>query len=63
MDSPGSFDTKYIQDDKGNLLVEAEAGGNKRYYHPDHLGSTRLVTGGAGLMAENLKYLPFGFFR
>src|SRR5205085_318226 len=34
---------------------------NTEYYHGDHLGSTRLLTGSAGTQTWSATYLPFGF--
>ncbi len=32
----------------------------KTYYHPDHLGSTNLITNSTGSIVEETFYLPFG---
>ncbi len=32
----------------------------KKYYHPDHLGSTTLITNASGSIVEETFYLPFG---
>lgn len=34
-----------------------------RYYYPDHLGSTNLVTDTAGTLVETLDYYPYGAVR
>jgi RHS repeat-associated protein len=36
------------------------ATGETRYYHPDHLGSTRVVTASTGAVLEQVAYKPFG---
>ena len=33
---------------------------SSRYYHPDHLGSTQLVTNSTGGVVENTSYDPYG---
>jgi len=33
------------------------------YYHPDHLGSTSIVTDATGAIAEDINYAPFGGTR
>ncbi|MDX2267788.1 MAG: polymorphic toxin type 47 domain-containing protein [Bryobacter sp.] len=56
-------ETRYLYDGGGNLLVEtgpASATAGVSYLTQDALGSTRLVTDGAGAQKECLDYLPFG---
>ncbi len=55
----GNFNTTYYYHD-GNLIADKDKGGNKRYYHPDHLGSTSLITNASGGIVEETFYLPFG---
>ncbi|MBI5389130.1 RHS repeat-associated core domain-containing protein [Candidatus Woesearchaeota archaeon] len=52
--------TVYFYDDTGTLLGEENDAGERLYYHPDHLGSTRLVTTQQGVVVDNTEYLPFG---
>ncbi|MBI5389404.1 hypothetical protein HZB01_03430 [Candidatus Woesearchaeota archaeon] len=52
--------TVYYYDDTGTLLGEENDAGERLYYHPDHLGSTRLVTDARGRMVDYVGYLPFG---
>ncbi len=33
------------------------------YFHPDHLGSTSIVTNATGSVTENIQYFPFGETR
>ncbi len=44
----------------GKLLARIDDSGNVFYYHPDHLGSTTLVTNESGDVVEEIFYLPFG---
>ncbi|PIN73221.1 hypothetical protein COV20_03240 [Candidatus Woesearchaeota archaeon CG10_big_fil_rev_8_21_14_0_10_45_16] len=60
VNSSGTFDTYYYYDDQGNLLSRKDPDGSKFYYHPDHLGSTSLVTDEAGNVVEKTTYKPFG---
>src|SRR3989344_4259310 len=48
---------EYLND---KLVAMKDGSGNKLYYHPDHLGSTTLVTNQSGDMVEEDVYLPFG---
>jgi RHS repeat-associated protein len=43
----------------GQLVAEYE-NGTTYFFHGDHLGSTRLVTGMNQAVVQNLDYLPFG---
>ncbi len=60
VDSSGTLDTYYFYDDFGNLLYRRDHDGDKYYYHPDHLGSTTLITDEEGNVEEETSYLPFG---
>ncbi len=60
VDSTGTHDTYYFYDDLGNLLYRKDPDGSKFYYHPDHLGSTTLITDEDGNVEEETSYLPFG---
>ena len=33
---------------------------NTYFYHPDHLGSTSLVTNSYGEITQNISYIPYG---
>ena len=56
--------TVYVHDAGGNLIAEYAQGGTtetgSRYLTADHLGSTRLVTDGSGVVVQRLDYFPFG---
>jgi len=41
-------------------IASYSSDGTTRYYHADHLGSTRVVTDGAGAAQESTLYLPYG---
>ena len=47
----------YLQD---KLIAKFDTNGRKFFYHPDHLGSTSLVTNESGDVVEDLLYLPYG---
>ena len=42
------------------LVSMIDNNGKKFFYHPDHLGSTSLVTNESGDVVENIAYYPFG---
>jgi RHS repeat-associated protein len=42
------------------LIAKKDTGGNIYYYHPDHLGSTSLITDANGNVVADLSYEPFG---
>ncbi|HEX3045810.1 MAG TPA: RHS repeat-associated core domain-containing protein [Bacillota bacterium] len=44
----------------GNKLVAEETNGVVKYYHSDHLGSTRMVTDSAGNKVAEYKFAPYG---
>ena len=54
--------TKYIL--AGDLRVAMESGTTVTYFHPDHLGSTSVVTKGTdGTKDQQMTYYPFGETR
>jgi len=54
----GAFDTVYYY--LGNSIVAKNESGVTEFFHPDHLGSTSLVTDSAGNEVETIEYYPFG---
>lgn len=60
VNSSGTFSFTYYHDTDGNLLGRKDPDGKKYYYHPDHLGSTTLITNESGEVVEETRYLPFG---
>jgi RHS repeat-associated protein len=44
----------------GNSLVAEEKDGVKKFYHKDHLGSTRVVTDASGNTVATYKFAPYG---
>jgi RHS repeat-associated protein len=44
----------------GNHAIAEESGGVVKYYHKDHLGSTRIVTSAAGAKLAEYKFAPYG---
>ncbi|MBI2885553.1 MAG: VCBS repeat-containing protein [Candidatus Omnitrophica bacterium] len=47
----------------GMLVASKPSGGPARFYHPDHLGSTNVVTDAAGAAVARYAYAPFGEVR
>jgi RHS repeat-associated protein len=37
----------------------SHAGGSISYFHPDHLGSTSVLTNGSGVKEEDMVYYPY----
>ncbi len=60
VNSSGTYDTFYVYGEQGTLLARKDSDGKMFYYHPDHLGSTTLITNEAGQIVEETSYLPFG---
>ena len=44
-------------------VVSIEYGRQTKFYHTDHLGSTRVVTDSTGEDVQKLEYYPFGSYR
>jgi len=59
VNSSGTFNSTYYYDET-NLIAGKNSEGEVRYYHPDHLGSTTIITNETGNVVEELSYLPFG---
>jgi RHS repeat-associated protein len=59
INSTGTYDFSYIYDGS-TLVARIEPDGSKHYYHPDHLGSTTLITDEDGNVVEETFYEPFG---
>lgn len=59
INASGKFNTTYYYLN-GILLAEKDISGNKKFYHPDHLGSTSLITNSTGSIVEETFYLSFG---
>ncbi|MBU0953126.1 MAG: hypothetical protein KKA90_01740 [Nanoarchaeota archaeon] len=55
-----TFDTVYYRDAQGTLLARRDPGNATFFSHPDHLGSTSLVTDESGDVVEETAYAPFG---
>jgi len=55
-------DTLYVYANN-EMLARKDAAGNKFYYHPDHLGSTVVVTKQDGSLEERIQYEPYGLPR
>ncbi len=59
VNSSGAYDFTYIYQD-GQLVARQNPDGSKYFYHPDHLGSTSLITDLNGNIVEQTFYSPFG---
>lgn len=62
----GATTTAYIYLPNGELIATVEGNGtatSTSYIHPDHLGSTNVVTNAIGTVAQTLDYYPFGDTR
>lgn len=59
INSSGTFDTIYYFDGS-TMVARKDPDSKKFFYHPDHLGSTTLVTNESGSIVENTNYKPFG---
>nr|MBA3966895.1 RHS repeat-associated core domain-containing protein [Nitrospirales bacterium] len=42
------------------IAIKQVGSGSTSYFHPDHLGSTRVLTNGSGVKEEDLVYYPYG---
>src|SRR3989339_23812 len=58
MNASGTYDEVYYYDEY-DLIAKEDAEG-KKFYHPDHLGSTTLVTNEQGNILEETVYDPYG---
>ena len=58
INSSGTYDEVYYYDEY-DLIAKKDSEG-KKFYHPDHLGSTTLVTNEAGEVVEETVYDPYG---
>ena len=55
----GVYNYTYYYDEL-DLVAEKSPDGEMKYYHPDHLGSTTLITNESGDVVEETFYLPYG---
>lgn len=56
--SSGMTETVYYL--HGSALVARKEGPTTLFYHPDHLGSTTLITNSSGSEVQHTNYYPFG---
>lgn len=59
VNSTGAYDYTYIYQDSV-LVARINPDGSKYFYHPDHLGSTTLITDESGNVVEQTFYSPYG---
>lgn len=62
MNDTGTYVTTYVYADS-TLVARQDSDGKKYAYHPDHLGSTDLVTDSNGKVVEETTYDPYGRVR
>ena len=59
VEATGGVTTKYLF--AGDLrLASKSSDGTLQFYHPDHLGSTHVVTNATGQVVEHAEHRPFG---
>src|SRR3989344_5512244 len=58
INSSGVYNLIYYYD--GDVMIGKNDSGKMLYSHPDHLGSTNLVTNASGDVYEETMYYPFG---
>ncbi|MBI2575831.1 RHS repeat-associated core domain-containing protein [Candidatus Woesearchaeota archaeon] len=59
VNSSGTYDYLYVYQGD-TLIARKNPDGTKWFYHPDHLGSTTLITDQNGVPIENTSYTPYG---
>ncbi len=59
MNETGNYTTTHYYDDE-TQVGRKDPNGDKFYYHPDHLGSTAIVTNQSGDVVEETLYEPYG---
>jgi RHS repeat-associated protein len=57
--APAGTTTKYVFAGSQRLVAK-DSTGALRFYHGDHLGSSNVVTDGAGALVELAEYTPYG---
>jgi RHS repeat-associated protein len=57
-----SLGVKYsgVQQSGGLISSSPSGAGGTYFYHPDHLGSSSLITNGSGDLVQHIQYVPFG---
>ena len=57
-----SLGVKYsgVQQSGGLISSSPSGAGGSYFYHPDHLGSSSLITNGSGDLVQHIQYVPFG---
>jgi len=45
------------------VVSSGDPSGSVYYYHPDHLGSTSVISNSSGMLVETTKYFPYGATR
>ncbi|BCA56802.1 hypothetical protein W02_39420 [Nitrospira sp. KM1] len=59
----GTTCTRFIWAGNTRIATVAVSTGTVQYWHPDHLGSSTVITDGAGAKVQSLAYYPYGGTR
>ncbi|MFH1316408.1 MAG: RHS repeat-associated core domain-containing protein [Candidatus Woesearchaeota archaeon] len=59
INSSGTFDLTYYYDGN-NIIAKNDTNGELYFFHPDHLGSTSVITDENGDVIGEVEYYPFG---
>ncbi len=58
--SNGGNYSKHIYMGSQRIVSKLSNSGGLYFYHPDHLGSSSLITDGTGALTQHIRYAPFG---
>ena len=58
--SNGGNYSKHIYMGSQRIVSKLNNSGGFYFYHPDHLGSSSLITDGTGALTQHIQYVPFG---
>lgn len=62
LEKAGTTTTKYVFAGSQRLcaMVRGPSSVDYHYYHPDHLGSSNIITDATGVLVEHTEHLPYG---
>ena len=58
--SNGGNYSKHIYMGSQRIVSKLSNSGGLYFYHPEHLGSSSLITDGTGALTQHIQYVPFG---
>jgi len=58
VNTSGTFHVEYFK--VGNVIIAKNESGTMKFFHPDHIGSSTLITDYNGDEIETIEYYPFG---